>query len=294
MDIDPEIKYVNTNIPVARPNILNAVWGAIMLAFVIFSIVVAVSKHKKAKPEEKQLLRAILLETAGTFALLFGSQYFTVNVLKTPALNSYGPLFTMPLVIGTGYAITKFRLFNIKAITTELVTFGLWLFLLLRLLFSNSTQDYVVNATVLLGVVVIGVFLIKSVLIEVKQKEELAKVNTKLEDLNEHLEQKVTEQTVEIRRAYEVEKEARIELQELDKKKNQFILTTQHNLRTPLTIIIGYLESLRKSITSKNITEDTVQSVNKANEAADRLGHLTNELLNITEMQIGEKVLKKE
>ena len=299
-NIDSEIFYPNTRIPVTQPNIFNALWGIGILLLLTVSIAMALIKYRKSNSEEKKQLRAVLIGNIATFALLFLSQYLTVTVFETPALNSYGPLFMMPLIIGTGYAITKYRLFNIKAITTEIVTFALWLFLLLRVLFDNSLQNYLIDSTLLVGTIIIGIFLIKSVLNEVHQKEKLAELNTKLDktnadlnDLNNNLEQKVAEQTVEIRRAYEVEKKARIELEELDKAKDQFILTTQHHLRTPLTIVKGYLQSILTQKTTK-LDPATTTYVTKAEESTERISSLVNELLDISQMEVGKSILSKQ
>jgi len=62
---------------------------------------------------------------------------------------------------------------------------------------------------------------------------------------------KVNQQTKELKQAYnkiehayEVEKKAHQELKDLGEAKNQFILATQHHLRTPLTIMKGYASML--------------------------------------------------
>ena len=118
-------------------------------------------------------------------------------------------------------------------------------------------------------------------------------LNTTLKDLNENLEQKVDEQTHEIKRAYEVEKKARIELEELDKAKDQFILTTQHHLRTPLTIVKGYVQSLFGMPPEKTIGESK-DVIEKAVRASDRLGNLINELLDVSEMNFKQgSIVKK-
>jgi len=46
------------------------------------------------------------------------------------------------------------------------------------------------------------------------------------------------------KRAYALEKRAKEELAKLDKVKDQFLMTTQHNLRTPLTSMMGYSDLL--------------------------------------------------
>lgn len=163
---------------------------------------------------------------------------------------------------------------------------------------AYSPRDTRIDIFLVVGLFVVGLFLIRSILSESKQKRLLAKVNKKLDsanadlnNLNEHLEQRVAEQTVEVRRAYEVEKTARIELEELDKAKDQFVLSTQHNLRTPLTIIKGYLETMKDD---KSISAKSKAPVERMVQAADTLSKFMNELLQITELNIMHKNKKKD
>jgi len=93
-----------------------------------------------------------------------------------------------PLIIGRG--IVRYNLFNIRIIATELLTLAIWIFLAVRLMFSETTQDIVINASLLAVVIVFGILLVKSVWNEVKQREkienlakELAMANKKQEDL---------------------------------------------------------------------------------------------------------------
>ena len=122
---------------------------------------------------------------------------------------------------------------------------------------------------------------------------EFAKLNEQLGREKEIIEQKVAAQTQEVRQAYEVEKKARIELEELDKAKDQFILATQHHLRTPLTIIKGYLQQflLKKAAP---VDEEGRLFLEKASTATDRIAALINELLDVSQMQVGKSILRRE
>src|SRR3989344_3749006 len=120
-----------------------------------------------------------------------------------------------------------------------------------------------------------------------------AQIYKELQDLTHNLQQKVDEQTKEVKQAYEVEKKARIELEDLNKAKDQFVLATQHHLRTPLTIVRGYMESLYKDVSSGKVDRMTLESIKKAGSATDRLNHLVNELLSVSQMEVGGSVLKK-
>ena len=298
--LDPNVLFPNTAIPHTVGSALNPPWGIVTFAATFLTAFIAFRKYRRASKEDKGPFLSVLVGTVVTFILLMITQYLLLNVFGIIDFNFYGPLFLMPLVIGTGYAIIKHHLFNIKAVATEILVFSMWMFLLLRVFFESSLQDTIVDIVILVGVVVVGIFLIKSVLNEVRQKEKLAELNTKLDktnadlnDLNNNLEQKVAEQTVEIRRAYEVEKKARIELEELDKAKDQFILTTQHHLRTPLTIVKGYLQSILTQKTTK-LDPATTTYVTKAEESTERISSLVNELLDISQMEGGKSILSKQ
>jgi signal transduction histidine kinase len=200
-----------------------------------------------------------------------------------------------------GYAIAMHNLFNIKVIVANFVTSIILIFLGLRVLFSTSTQERVVDGAFFIIICVFGFVLVKSVKKEIKQKEQieilagdLSKANMELVDLNENLEAKVAEQTKEIRRAYEVEKKARHELEELDKAKTDFILTTQHHLRTPLTVVKGVANMLTKKHHGDTLSETDEAFIQKLSEGSDKLAKLINDFLDISQMEVGKSLLNKE
>jgi len=200
-----------------------------------------------------------------------------------PAPGTFVIAFGAPAIF---YAITRYRLFNIKLVITELTTITTWGLFLTRIIFMKDLNSVWVDALVLLTAFALGIFAIRSAIRESSQREQL-------QDLTEHLQQKVAAQTQEIRSAYEVEKKARIELEELDKAKDQFILTTQHHLRTPLTIVKGYVDSLLNKPPKTTLAESK-DALNKTSVATGRLASLVNELLDISQMQVGKDILRRE
>ncbi len=89
--------------------------------------------------------------------------------------------------------------------------------------------------------------------------------------------------------AYKTEKKAREELESLDKSKDQFLLTTQHHLRTPLAIIKGYLEQLLKGRLGE-LTSQMRHSLERINASIDRLATLVNEFLNVSQLEVGKGI----
>lgn len=111
-----------------------------------------------------------------------------------------------------------------------------------------------------------------------------------LEDLNKNLQHKVDEQTQEIRKAYEIEKNAKEQLEVIGDIKNQFLMTIQHHLRTPLTSMMGYADLLLGGTFGK--MPKKIEDVVKKFEASTvSLIKMVNEFLDITQFQLGKEVV---
>lgn len=76
-------------------------------------------------------------------------------------------------------------------------------------------------------------------------------------------------------------------LKELDSMKNEFIMITSHNLRTPLTIIEGYMEMLRSSELPEKVSAmlDTIESGLKT------LASFSEDILTIASIESGNTTL---
>lgn len=97
----------------------------------------------------------------------------------------------------------------------------------------------------------------------------------------------------QVEESYEVEKEARRELMRLNEIKDEFILATQHHLRTPLSIMKGYLAAMEALIAKNDFNRAEVKEyLGKISTSADRLTSLVNELLDITQMEMGKEQIK--
>ena len=196
-----------------------------------------------------------------------------------------GAFFIPVYVFGLLYAMTRFHLFNVKVLTAEIFTLTIWMSLAGKLLFARDPMTIVVDLGIFALSIVFGLFAIRSVLNEARQKE-------RLEDLNIHLEDKVSEQTKEIREAYEVEKVARKELEKLNEAKNEFVLASQHNLRTPLTITKGHVEEIETQ--TKSLHNHEIQtSIDKTKGSLDILAKLVNGLIDVTDLKVGKRGFSK-
>lgn len=131
-------------------------------------------------------------------------------------LNWVGQIGILAMITSITYAILKHHLFNIKIIATEILVFGLCLLLFLQIFSSESDQARLVAAAIFFAAVLTGTLLVRSVIREVGQREEIQRLYKELEAKNTRL-------------------------TELDTLKSQFLSIATHELRTPLTIVRNFV-----------------------------------------------------
>ncbi|KKP32902.1 MAG: hypothetical protein A2312_00935 [Candidatus Staskawiczbacteria bacterium RIFOXYB2_FULL_32_9] len=198
-----------------------------------------------------------------------GSVFFlTFNISVPPYLLSLFAIY--PLLIT--YAMSRYKLLNIKIVATEFFIFAIWIFLLIRFLLSLNKQDFIVNLIIFASVILFGILLMRNATKEQKQRE-------KIEDYARQVE-----------KAYELEKKSKEELEILDKSKNQFLIAIQHHLRTPLTAMMGYSDLILNGAYGKQ-SKDTKEAVEKILVSTKNLIKMANEFLDITQFQMGKSVV---
>ena len=257
--------------------------------FIVRGLLYLREYSKKAEKKEDRI-RAKYSFYAFAFLMIGSLGYLPAYGI---GIYPFGYLMGTIFVLILTYNITRYQLFNLKAVAAEFFILLLTLFFLFQIFTIDNTQTRIIYGVLFIITLAFGFLFIKGAITEINQREKLEKLTAELQDLNQNLEQKVAAQTQEVRQAYEVEKKARVELQELDKAKDQFILATQHHLRTPLTIIKGYLQQflLKKAAP---VDEEGRLFLEKASTATDRISALINELLDVSQMQVGKSILRRE
>ena len=92
------------------------------------------------------------------------------------------------------------------------------------------------------------------------------------------------------KKAYAVEKQAKEELEKLDKIKNQFLAQTQHDLRTPLGIVRDYCDLLLDGTFGK-LAKKSKDAVVRIQIVAENKIKDVNNFLDTTQFQLGKKVV---
>ena len=204
--------------------------------------------------------------------------------------NWVGQISVIILMTFIFYSITHHKLFNIRLISAQLITFLLCTLILTRIFLATNLRETLIEIVLLVITIIIGIFLIRSALHEIRQREEIEKLAIELNSLNSHLSEKVAEQTHEIKKAYELEKKARRDLEKLNETKDQFIMITQHNLRTPVTSIRWELESVLSGAHGE-LTDELRGTLEDTSTSVHRLTRIVDDFLNITALKVGSQIL---
>jgi signal transduction histidine kinase len=174
-----------------------------------------------------------------------------------------------------------------------IISFALIAFLLIASLLIEGKISKLVIISIFILVIVYGRFFDKSTEKIIEANFASTKAKGDLEELTKNLQKKVDEQTKEIREAYEVEKRAHEELKKLDDAKSQFMMITQHHLRTPLSVNMGYLDLLMTNQFGK-IPEKIKEVLAKVQDSTLKEIDIVNDLLNVSQFQLGKEVIKLE
>ena len=213
---------------------------------------------------------------------------FVISAIIAVSINLILPLFVfipaniarvgiygiLIFCIFTTLAITRHHLFGIRVILTELLVGVIGLILLIQALTALSFGWRILNSVIFIFFCVFAYYLVKATHQESKRREEAEKLTIQERGLRQ-----------------ESEKLAK-EFKRLDRAKTQFLLATQHHLRTPLSIMKNYTSMIlegsygRFEATVRHPLSGTLVSI-------ERLIKLVNEFLDVSQLQLGKGILKK-
>lgn len=227
--------------------------------FVGITLLMVAYWREKGSEKKKQLIYI----ASGIAISIFGG---TITNLILPTFGNMsfywlGPVFTLFMALFISVAILKHHLFNIRIIATESLVFLLWMFLLVRFIISNNLQERLANGGLFIITVIIGIFLVRSVMREVSQREKIEKLAEDLGKANERL-------------------------KELDKQKTEFVSIASHQLRSPLTAIKGYSSMLLEGSFGP-MPKKAKEAIDVIFQSSQKMISVIEDFLNITRIELG-------
>jgi len=178
--------------------------------------------------------------------------------LSMGRLGTYSLIF---FIFFTTVAIIRYRLFEIRIVLTSLLVGAIAILLSANVADSQTNFEYIWKVALLIAFLLFGYLLIKSVLNEIKRREEL-------------------------QRLYE-------EVDRLSRSKSEFISIASHQLRTPLTAIKGYI-SMVLDKTYGEVPKSITKALKNVGASNERLIKLVNDLLSISRIEAGRMEIKME
>ncbi|OGM75993.1 hypothetical protein A2208_02855 [Candidatus Woesebacteria bacterium RIFOXYA1_FULL_43_16] len=229
-----------------------AIWGFQFVAYILVSLFLLGKKYTITKGHQHTQMQYVFLGIA-LLAILGTVTNFAIPLLYNNFdASNYGPFLSLFVLGFTAYAILKHNLLHIKVIATEAVVVLLLIILFTKLFIYQSTGELILD-TIIMGLVsIFGALLIKSVLEEIKQKENLASLN--------------------------------IKLQEMDDQKDEFISMASHDLRSPLSIIKNNLWFAENS---KEIPQKIKENIDVAVSSNEHAINLVNDMLDVSRIEMG-------
>lgn len=167
--------------PIVEPWII--LFSILPVGIIFYSIFKLARKTISSNSIERNRLLDVLIGSGIMFLFIILFNFILPSFFSNTIFIPMGTLFTIPFTAFTAFAIIKYKLFNVKVIATELITFALWIFILIRGLVAQTTNERIIDGALFIITVIIGILLIRSAMREVRQKEELARLNIDLENL---------------------------------------------------------------------------------------------------------------
>ncbi|MCG8698441.1 MAG: hybrid sensor histidine kinase/response regulator [Bacteroidales bacterium] len=143
--------------------------------------------------------------------------------------------------------------------------------------FNVGGQDYIVKP-----------FDPGELLVRVKTQLELKASKERLKEVNQWLEEKVEERTIQLQQANNLLEQQNRELFDLDNAKNEFLKIISHEIRTPLNGVLGFLDVIKLQFKNKKLLH-YIQRIDGSTRRLERFLLLA---LQYTELKTRSRKLK--
>jgi signal transduction histidine kinase len=255
------IQVSSDNVVTPVPGILLPVFGLHTVGLILWGLVNVVRKRRKTSGIDRVRINYVFFAVATLFFLIVTFNFFLPVVLQYGNFVPFLPIYILIFLGIVAYSIVRHRLFGLRVLATQIFTVILWMILLSNLFNAQTNEQRLVDGVILLASVVSGILLVRSVMREVSQREEMEGLTQKL--------------------------------RAIDQQKDEFISMAAHELRAPMTAIKGYLSMVMEGDTG-DIPEKARGFLADANSINERLIRLVNNMLNVSRIEEGRMVYQVE
>jgi len=231
---------------------IYGVWGTVILF------------ERSLKTSAIEHLQAMsILVGLGLFIISTTIVYvFSPLITRSTEYFWLGPVFSLFLVSSIAFVITRYHLFEMRAISMEFLVVAMGIILLVLPFLISSFNLKILTAVIFILFCILGYYLITVTYEESKRKQEAERLTG--------------------------------EWEKLARTKEQFLLSLQHHLRTPIAPIKGYLEMILEGNYGREENPTIKEKLIEMKKLVDTLYFLIENLLDIQELRMGGKTFNSE
>jgi len=234
-----------------KPGPIYHIFLAIWFFYLLYAAYTLLKHYKNVYDVKREQIKYVLAAMFIAFASGSTNYFLWYNIPIPPFANI---LVSVYVAIIT-YAIIRKKLFDIRIVLTQILVGVIAVLLYINILSSQTSFEYLWKGGLLLAFLGAGYLLVKSVMSEIKIRQDLEL--------------------------------AYVKLKELDETKTEFISIASHQLRTPLTAVKGYITMILEGTYGK-LNPKQKKPIESINDSNERLIHLVNDLLNISRIESGK------
>lgn len=195
----------------------------------------------------------------GALTIFFFLPFFGVSFSITPFVLGFLPLLGVQMILF--FFSMRGTVLHLRTIIAELLIFALWALLLFRVFLADEPREQITNGLVLLCAVALGTLVIHLFHSERRSRESVEEVAGYLAEVN-------------------------AKLRQLDKQKSEFVSIASHQLRSPLSVVVGYSSLLMEQSFGK-IPATVRMPLERIFESARIMAIEIDDFLNITRLEQG-------
>lgn len=250
----------------------------IVVALTVFITGRLIVKYFKLPKEEQLKIQYFLL---GVVIFVSGNLTFAVFLPFIFGITNYlsvAHYSTIFLIGFTAYAIVKQNLFGIKVVLVSFFVAIIEILLFLdAFILTKEPVSQVLKRVFLVFFLFFGYYLIRATHAEEKRRGTAEILAAQEKVLRESAEKMVIR-----------EMSLRKKLERMNRARGQFLLSSQHYFRTPLTAIRGFLELCLEKDLRKKMPEEVVGMLEGARKGAEELRKRIEESLEISRLEAGK------
>jgi len=234
-------------------------WVALVFPYVLLALFVLFKKAKELHKFDNERFQIIYVAIGIIFFLPYGLEILPAYKIS---IYPFGYLALPLFALIVSYTITEKQLFA-PTLATHILVSAILIFLFTFIMFPQMEIEFGI-----VGRLVFFIFIAFLCFLLLRYSSQEAK------------------RQEELQRAYS-------ELKTLDDAKTEFLSIASHQLRTPLTAIMGYASMLKEGVYGK-IPEKAQKAIDYIHQSSVRMIGLVNDLLNVSRIQTGKVQLKLE